>query len=360
MPEITIDGETVEAITIDGEEVVEVTMDGDVVWELALDDDLFLAQGIQDLDENEIGCFEILENKISLVWSVLHEEMNRAVDITIHPDGDIWLGTTGWDESSAGHVVHLDKNGNYKWSKELDTGGMMQAASQTSVDKNKNSYTEGTTASLWSIDSNGNENWSLSPDTASEDFTSWATSQVADDEHLYAGVRGSDEFCMVKIYAGNGDIEWVSEALDRDSYGDLRWTLPLPNGDYIFAVTDEGYLIKFNSSGDIEFTEKIGTEFRSCAIDSSHNLYMGDYTDDKIYKVDDMGEVIWEYHNADIRTMRTEVTYLKNVLAQNLSNDNGFFVVSTEGDLITSEKSGSNREGVEGAPRYSAFPESWK
>jgi uncharacterized delta-60 repeat protein len=231
------------------------------------------------------------------------------------------FGAGGWDF----YVVKLDSSGNVVWTKTI--GGIGDDQAWSIIQSSDGGYVvAGNTSSFgaggWDfyvvkLDANGNVVWTKTIGGTGSQDEAWSIIQSSDGGYVVAGWSdsfgaGLRDFYVVKLDA-NGNVVWSKTI--GGSYGDgAHSIIQSSDGGYIVAGSTETfgaggwemYIVKLNSSGNVQWTKTIGgPAFFDDALSIIHssdggyvvagytNSFGAGGSDFFVVKLDSSGNVVW-------------------------------------------------------------------
>ena len=262
-----------------------------------------------DSSGNELWSKQIGTSDMDLGLAVA-VDVSGNVYITGHTRGSLGGTNAGGNDA---FLVKFDSSGNELWSKQIGTTGTDYSFS-VAIDASGNAYITGSTygdlagtnpgdldAYLVKFDSSGNELWSRQIGTAKYD-TSYSVAVDASGSAYITGYTSSDlggpyeggwyDAYLVK-FDSSGNLLW-SQQIGTSSY-DNSYSVAVDGSDNVFitgrttgdlAGTNAGnwdaFLVKFDGSSSRLWTQQLGTSdedgARSVAVDDSGNVYITGHT----------------------------------------------------------------------------------
>ena len=261
----------------------------------------------------------------SSIWTVqLGTGTNdSAQGLSIDSQGNLYLAgyTSGnlQENGNAGGedlvLVKYDSNGDRQWTRQLGSSGD-DVAFASATDSSGNVYAAGYTEGgldgnthigsfdlfLIKYDSNGSKLWSVQHGTSAKDVIFAIATDASDDVYVAGYTAGNldsntsdggDDLILIK-YDSSGTRQWTQQY--GSSGSDYARGVSLDSSGNIYVVGDTSgglgsnsnsgsedlFLIKFNSSGNLQWTKQLGTFSNDVAFDvatdSSGNSYVTGYT----------------------------------------------------------------------------------
>ena len=255
-------------------------------------------------------------------------------DVAISPDGDYvyTVGTntnSGWNNNVL--IIKYDKDGNIQWKKEWGQSGTLENCWTCATDSNGNLFVGGGIqfisqstyfAFMLRIMNTGGSSGVpgtstvIYPHTYGQEITTYRDIVVDDNDNLYAcgsGGNPSDAFIVKYNASPNNVIQWQKNISRGSTYYEAIESLAVDTSGNVYGVGysnpnsgGDGVLLKFNSSGALQWSKYIGnTGERSTygvACDRQDNVYVigndktnqSPYRDVLIVKVNSSGTVQWK------------------------------------------------------------------
>jgi hypothetical protein len=219
------------------------------------------------------------------------------------------------------YIVKLDLGGNVQWTKTI--GGSLTDVARSIIQSSDGGYVvAGWTASFGAgnediyvvkLDSSGNVQWTKTIGGSSDDFA-YSITQSSDGGYVVAGETssfgaGNDDFYVVKLDS-SGNVQWTKTI--GGSSDDIAWSIiQSSDGGYVVAGGTQSfgaggrdiYVVKLDSGGNVQWTKTIGGsnwDFAISIIQSSDGGYVvAGYTlsfglgDIYVVKLDSGGNVQW-------------------------------------------------------------------
>ena len=209
---------------------------------------------------------------------------DEARSIIQSSDGGYVVAGWAWNYETVGidtYVVKLDSSGNVEWAKAINLGGWDYANSITQSSDGSyviagRTYRYGVGSDIYvvKLDAGGNVVWAKTIDRG--DDYAWSIIQSSDGGYVVAGFTSNLVIGEHYIYFGMGDPDFYVVKLD--SSGNVEWTKTIRMMDYNYAwsiiqSSDGGYVVagfaysfgigryiyvvKLDSSGNVEWTKAI-------------------------------------------------------------------------------------------------------
>ena len=253
-------------------------------------------------------------------------------DVAISPDGD-YVYTVGTNTNSTWNnnvlIIKYDKDGNIQWKKEWGQSGSLENCWTCATDSNGNLFVGGgiqfigqSTYFAFMIrimntgGSSGIPGTStvVYPHTFGQEIATYRDIVVDDNDNYYAcGSGGSPGDAFIVKYDNLHQIVWQKNISRGSTYYEAIESLAVDTSGNVYGVGysnpnsgGDGVLLKFNSSGALQWSKYIGnTGERSTygvACDSNDNVYVigKDSTNQSsgrdflIVKINSSGTVQWK------------------------------------------------------------------
>jgi uncharacterized delta-60 repeat protein len=250
--------------------------------------------------------------------------IDYALSIIQSSDGGYVVAGWGFRlGNGAFYVVKLDSSGNVQWTKAIDGANWDQAFSI--IQSRDGGYV--VAGGTWSfgagsadmyvvkLDSSGNVEWTKTIGGGSDD-EAWSIIQSSDGGYVVAGFTrsfgaGSADMYVVKLDS-SGNVEWTKTI--GGGAGEEAWSIiQSSDGGYVVAGftrsfgagNGDMYVVKLDSSGNVQWTKTIGGSFddeaRSIIQSSDGGYVVAGFTrsfgagngDMYVVKLDSSGNVVW-------------------------------------------------------------------
>jgi uncharacterized delta-60 repeat protein len=244
----------------------------------------YIAGGYTSSDE--AGSYDVFIVKLNssgnIEWSKTIGGSNNDYinSISQTPDGGYIAGGSTQSYGAGltdGFIIKLNSSGNIEWSKTIggSSDDYISSISKTSdggyiAGGNTTSYGAGTSdALIIKLNSSGNIEWSKAIGGSSSDYI-YPISQTPDGGYIAGGNTtsygaGLTDFFIIKLNS-SGNIEW-SKTIGGSNFDEFSFMSQTSDGGYIVggrtlsygAGSRDAFIIKLNSSGNIEWSKAIGS-----------------------------------------------------------------------------------------------------